>query len=328
MHEHEEEHDRMPAPAGTPGFVDGVQGPRQPAGMSRWTWLLLAGWWLLPAAARAEDVLSAVPAVHAACESARGRDPSASSVYVLEVEYRLGTYHPEPGRLFVDTRRNLRALDGHVSVMLSGLEPIAFEATEEQAAALRAAAQGGAKLRLGFFLGFDQPNRPPCVVRSVHGVTIVRADLAFAELVREGERLARVETDRLRAWLDDQQELAIPGEGPRGTVGAASFDNAQPPPESWQRALQSAGIRARIAQCHAEGIARGAEPEGQVVVRLDVESRTGRVRRADVAISALGDAAEGECIARALGAGAQLPPGLSSWPEVVDLSVPVRLTTR
>jgi hypothetical protein len=279
-----------------------------------------------PVRVRAEDVLTSVPAVHAACEATRQQD--RSPLYVLEVDYRLGP-DPDGGRVLVDTRRNLPALEGHVSLLLTGLEPIAFEATDAEATALREAAEAGARLRLGFFLGFDEPTRSACLVRSVHGVTIVRADLAFAELVRDGERLARMETDRLRAWLDDQEDLAIPGQGPRGAVGDASFDNAQPPPEAWQRALQASGVRARIAQCHAEGVARGAAPEGQVVVRLNVEARTGRIRRADVAISSIGDAGEGECIARALGSGVQLSAAPASWQaEVVDLSVPVRLTSR
>jgi hypothetical protein len=242
----------------------------------------------------------------------------------MQVEYRLGRYDEEDGRLYVNTRRNLRALEGHVSLMLSGLEPIAFEVPDAEVSALRSAASGGAVLRVGFFLGFDDSTRQHCVVRSAHAVTIVRADLAFAELTAQGRALARTETDRLRAWLDDREGLAVPGEGPRGVVGAASFDNAQAPPEAWQRALEAAPVRARFGQCHAEGTARGAAPEGRVVVRLNVESRTGRIRRADVALSSLGDDEEATCVARALGA-AQLGPGPSGWPEAVDLSVPVRL---
>ncbi len=278
----------------------------------------------LPRAARAQDELASVADVHAACEDARMR--ARPELYVMEVAHHLGRYRAEPGLLFVDTRRNLSAFDGHVSVLISGLEPIAVEATAEPAESLRSAA--GAHLRVGFFLGFDDRMRQPCVVRNAHAVTIVRADLAFAELVDEtGERLARMETDRLRAWLDDQSALGIPGEGPRGAVGEASFDGQIAPPDSWQRSLETASIRAQIAQCHAQGIARGAATEGEVVVRLNVETRTGRVRRSDVAISSLGDVEEGECIAHAIGAGAQLPAGPSSWQtEVTDLSVPVRLT--
>ena len=274
----------------------------------------------VPTAAHAEAELTEIAAVHEACE--RARASSASPLYVMQVEYRLGRYDEEDARLYVNTRRNLRALEGHVSLLLSGLEPIAFEVPDGEVSALRGAASRGAVLRVGFFLGFDDSTRQHCVVRSAHAVTIVRADLAFAELTADGRALARTETDRLRAWLDDQEGLAVPGEGPRGVVGAASFDNAQAPPATWQRALEAA--QARFGQCHAEGVARGAAPEGRVVVRLNVESRTGRIRRADVALSSLGDDEEATCVARALGA-AQLGPAPSGWAEVVDLSVPVRL---
>lgn len=293
--------------------------------MARGPWALTLLLLACPGFARAEDELSSLDSVHAACEAARDR--AAPVLYALEVDYRIERHDDEAGRLFVDTRRNLRALGGHVSLLLSGLEPVAFEVSDEEAAALRQAAEAGARLRVGFFLGLDDPGRQPCVLRGAHAVTIVRADLAYAELSRSGERLARAETDRLRAWREDQRSLAIPGEGPRGAVGVASFDNAQSPPESWQRALRAPAIGARLAQCHAEGVARGASSDGQVVVRLNVEVRSGRVRRADVSISSIGDAAEGECIARAVGSGTPLPAGPASWnAEVVDLSVPVRLT--
>lgn len=273
---------------------------------------------------QAQDELTELGAVHEACETARSR--AHKPLHVLRVEYRLGRYDEDDALLYVNTRRNLRALDGHVSLLISGLEPIAFEVQPDAVPELRRASAGGATLRVGFFLGFDDAMRQPCVVRGAHAVTIVRADLAFAELVGEdGQRLARMETDRLRAWLEDREALAIPGSGPRGVVGAASFENAQAPPEAWQRALEASSIRARFAECHAEGLARGAAAHGRVIVRLNVETRTGRIRRADVALSSLGDQEEAECVARAV-ASAQLTPGPSSWQaEVVDLSVPVRV---
>ncbi len=289
-------------------------------------WLVsVAMGWGMATRARAEDELGSIAAVHTACREARSQP--RPQLHVIEVESRLGAYRSERGLLFVDTRRNLRAFDGHVSLLISGLEPVAFEVDEAEAQRLRAATD--ARLRIGFFLGFDDRMRQPCVIRNAHAVTIVRADLAFAELLSaEGERLARTETERLRSWLDDRRANAIPGEGPRGRVGAATFDNAQQPPESWQRSLQAAAIRAGIAQCHTEGVARGAAGNAEVVVRLNVETRTGRIRRSDVAISSLGDTAEGECIARAIGSAASLPAGPSNWQaDVTDLSVPVRLTT-
>ncbi|MEC7525087.1 MAG: hypothetical protein VYE22_34715 [Myxococcota bacterium] len=278
----------------------------------------------VPSAASADAVsLERLDAVHEACETARDR--RHARLYVIEVDpgWELGRHRAE--RLHVSTRRNLPALDGRVSLLIGGLEPVGFEADEETASALREAARAGARLRLGFFLGFDDPGRQPCLVRGAHGVTIVRADLAFAELLTSREeRLARSETDRLRAWLDDREALAVPGEGPRGAIGEARFENGASAPESWQRALSAA--RPAIGRCHAEGVARGAAPEGQVVVRLNIEARSGEVRRADVALSSLGDAPEAECIARALGSGVTLGAGPGGWQaQYVDLAVPVRL---
>lgn len=287
-------------------------------------WLVTA---LAPRVVHAQTELRQLEAVHEACEEARRR--ARKKLYVLVAdEVRLRAYDSQDELLTIDTRRNLRALEGRVSVLLSGLEPITFEVQPERARELMQATARGATLRLGFFLGFDDATRQPCVRRGPHAVTVLRADLAFAELSsRGGEQLARMETDRLRAWLDDEERRAIPGEGPRGVVETARFDNATPAPENWQRALESAAIRERLGHCHAEGVARGAAAEGRVIVRLNIETRTGRIRRADVALSTLGDEGDGQCIARALGS-AELAPGPASWrAEVVDLTVPVRLAS-
>lgn len=303
-----------------------LTGPRRAGslGLVRCMFLLLLFALTLPSMARAEHTLTSLEAVHEACESTRRR--TRAELYVMQVEYRLGRYDEERARLYVDTRRNLQALDGHVSLLLSGLERVSFDVAPGEVSALRAASAGGATLQVGFFLGFDDSRRQPCVLRGAHAVTIVRADLAFAQLrAAGGERLARMETERLRAWRDDRAELAIPGEGPRGAVGQARFENGEAPPPAWQRALSASSLQERLGQCHAEGIARGAAREGQILVRLNVETRTGRVRRADVALSSLGDEREAACITQALGATA-LSPGPASWQaEVVDVSVPVRL---
>lgn len=282
----------------------------------------------VPATASAEGrVLDSLEDVHAAC--AEARESTRPSLYVIELDggWRFGSHQRRAGRLPVDTRRNLLAFEGHVSIFLTGFEPLAFDADEAQAQALRTAARAGGRLRLGFFLGFDEPRRSPCVVRNRHAVTIVRADLAFAELVgSDGERLVRTDTDRHRAWRDDREELGVPGEGPRGTVGAARFSNGAAAPVEWQRALERAEVRAALAQCHAAGVARGASREGQVVVRLNVEVRTGEVRRADVALSSVEDPDEAECVARALGRHAAFGPGPLTWQaQFVDLNVPTRL---
>lgn len=283
----------------------------------------------IPRGAAADGrVLERLDAVHAACEASREAGPARLYVLTVDPGWGFGPHRERAGRLPVDTRRNLRALDGRVSLLITHFEPVAFDAEAAEVPHLRRAAEAGARLRIGFFLGFDEPRRAACVVRNRHAVTIVRADLAFAELVSaEGERLARAQSDRLRAWRDDRERLAIPGDGPRGAVGEARFSNGGAAPEGWQAALEGERVRAAIARCHDEGVGRGAAADAQVVVRLNVETRTGRVRRADVALSSVGDDEEARCIARALGSHAGLTPGPSSWQaEVVDLSVPVRLT--
>ncbi len=286
--------------------------------------LLVALVLVVPSAALADArLLTSIDEVHQVCEEARDR--TTPELLVIEVEPGWSLSASESGPR-IDGRRRLAAFDGHVSLHLTGFEPIPFEVPEEIRGSLAQRVAQGARLRLGFFLGFDDRRRQPCLVRNAHAVTIVRADVAFAEILDGERRIARSEHDRLRAFNDDQETFAVPGQGPRGAVGDARFVNGAAAPASWQQALEAEPTRAQISQCHAEGLGRGAAPEGQVVVRLNVETRTGRVRRADVALSSVGDDGEAECIARAVGAGASLPPGPAEWrAEVVDLAVPVRL---
>lgn len=307
-------------------FVDAPPGGRHGPDMSPWLRIVALVTLLWPQAALADArPLDSIDDVHGACGTARER--LRPHLYVIEVQdgWHFGAL--TGGALAVDTGRNFRALDGHVSVLIPRHEQLGFEVDAEAAAHLREAADAGGRLRVGFFLGFDDRERQPCLVRNRHAVTIIRADVAYLELVAsDGEPVARAETDRFRAWADDREELGIPGEGPRGAVGEAHFADGQSAPASWQRALGSRQVIARIARCHAEGVGRGASAEGQVVVRLNIDARTGRVRRADIALSSLGDGDETQCIARALGA--SLPPGPAGWrAAVVDLSVPVRLVT-
>ncbi|MBX3274471.1 MAG: hypothetical protein KF729_29670 [Sandaracinaceae bacterium] len=284
------------------------------------SWL---AWWVAAPAAAQGTRLETLAAVHEACAEPHGAEQPRLFAIDVEAGWRFGP--TREGLLRVDTGRNFRALDGHVAVLVPREERLGFEVADEAADARLRTASG--RLRVGFFLGFDDTSRQPCLVRNRFAVTIVRADVAYVELYDEaGERLARGETDRLRAWNETRAATAIPGEGPRAAVDAARFANGIAPPPGWQTALAADAARQAMGRCHADGIARGAAREGRVVVRLNVETRTGRVRRADVALSSLGDDQVAECVARALGASASLPAGPSSWQaEVVDLSVPVRL---
>jgi hypothetical protein len=192
------------------------------ASARRGVYALLVCWVAFGAsrAAADEHVLEDLPSVHEACR--RSEEPGRRVLHVLEVpSFRFDGYDREGGRLLVDTRRNLRALRGAVEVLPKDLEDVAFVASPERARELR---RRGRALRLGFFLGFDGEGQP-CVVRAAVGVTLVRAELAFAELVdADGRVVAREDMDRLRAWLDDEEQDTLPGEGPRAAVVAVAVE--------------------------------------------------------------------------------------------------------
>ncbi len=291
-----------------------------------WLPLLVA---LLASPASADErgrTLETLPELHRACREAEA--PGRRALYAIELppgSWRLGDYVEADGYLAVDTRRNLRAFGGAAELLPSNLEPIGFVATPRRARALRRAAEAGATLRIGFFLGFDEPERTLCLIRPAVGVTTVRMDVAFAELVGgDGRVIAREGGDRLRAWLDDAERDSVPGEGPRGAMGPASVSGgAGIAPESWQQAIAAANrgpVARAIGRCHAEGLGRGAAGSGDVIVRLTVDPATGEVRDAGVELSSIGDRREAQCVAESLRA-LRLPPG----PGPTRISLPVRL---
>lgn len=252
---------------------------------------------------KAEAPITDVRALHGACRDAERTGPR--ELYVVEVRrWRFGEYDREHGVLVVDTRRNLRVLGGAAEILPTGLETIGFVANRTRARELRE--REGSRLRLGFFLGFDGHGQP-CVIRPAVSVTLVRADLAFVEMLDErGRVVAREDTERLRAWQDDAERDAIPGEGPRGRVEAGDL------PGPLQATLSREATRAALARCHVAAVERGANPEARVVVRVEPEE-------ARVAISSLGDEEGDACVLDvvrgALGAGA-------------SALVPVRFTAR
>lgn len=286
--------------------------------------------WALPAGAQAHATeLTTIDEVHEACRAAR--DDRAPRLYAMTVE---PGWRFEPARgdgiVAVDTRRNLSALDGKISLLPARLEPVI--ALEDDAGdrerALRAASEE-AQLTLGFFLGLDEPDRMPCVVRNAHAVTIVRFDLAYVEVRSPDGPVLRHETERYRAWDEDRARLAIPGEGPRGAVQTPRFSNGAPVPTRWVEALDSPELREGLSRCHAGGLARHANPEGHVVVRLTIDTRSGRIHEAEAAVSSIGDEEEADCVARAVRSGVRLPPGPGSWQALaVNLDVTVRLTAQ
>lgn len=290
---------------------------------------LLAPMALAPTAARAdrERVLGDLDAVRDACRFAEARPAREVLVAELDPGWRFGTL-TEDGFLAIEARRNFRALRGRAELFTAGLEPIGFVATPERADELEAARARGARLRVGFFLGFDQPDRTACVVRSRFGVSTIRMDVAFVELLApDGTLIAREDTDRYRAWHDDAERNEVPGTGPRAAIDAPSTPSGAVP-DAWRDGLTRAtagDVGRALSVCHRDGIARGAETTGRVVVRLRVDGRTGRVVESELALSDLGDTEEAECVAGAL-RGVALPPGPGEWAtRTVELTVPVRL---
>jgi len=262
-----------------------------------------------------------------ACRQAEGEGRRELLVLSFPAgSWSFGRYDAREGFLPIDTRRNLRAFDGAAELFPSGMEEVGFIVGEERATELRRRAEG-LTLRVAFFLGFDDTTRTLCLVRPAVGVTTVRMDVAFLELTaRRGRVVARQDTDRLRAWMDDAERDAIPGEGPRGAIGAATrSDGAGIAPESWQQviAAENRGGTARaLSRCHAEGLEHGAS-DGTIVVRALVDPRTGRVSRSEVELSSVGNDTAAACVARAISHITFAPePALGSS---VMLSLPVRL---
>jgi len=264
--------------------------------------------------------------LHRACERAEGEGRRTLQIIPFPAgAWRFGAYDPAEGFLPIDTRRNLRAFDGHAELFPARMEQVGFVVGPDRAAELQRRA-GQLTLRVAFFLGFDEQSGNRCLIRPAAGVTTVRMDVAFLVLVQTGRMVARQDTDRLRAWLDDAEHDAIPGRGPRGAMSAASLgDRPGVAPEPWQQtiAAENRGATARaLGACHAAGVARGAG-DGQVVVRIVVDSRSGQVSDPEVELSSIGDDEEAACIAQAL-LRLQFVPVPALGGRVV-LSVPVRL---
>ena len=109
---------------------------------------------------------------------------------------------------------------------------------------------------MGFFLAFD--GGQACLVRPAAAVTTVRIDVAYVELLNgRGQVLAREDTERLRAWRDD--DVPEPG---------LSFGDLEVEEGNAlvTRALQSK--RAVLSACFSNAVSRGASRRAMVTLRL------------------------------------------------------------
>ncbi len=278
------------------------------------------------ASAQSQDLgLPDLAAMHAACHAAddAGEHDRLYSIVLDSPTTLVPREGDVEGEVLytIPDARSLRAFGGSVQIVPSHLETIAFVANAERARTLEVARARGARVRLGFFLGFDEPERRSCLVRASQAVTAVRADVAFIELLdAEGGVIAREDHDRLRAWSDDPDRNAA--SEPEATMGAPTTSSG-PVAEPWTRALRAPAISRQLLACHVAGVTRGAAREAMLIVRLRVEARTGRVEEAVVEVGNVGDEEENACLVRAV-RGTELP-GLSNATGSVDVRVPVRL---
>jgi len=270
--------------------------------------------------------LADLSSLQQACRDSEGEGRPV--LYAVSLpRFAFDTYDAAEGKLEVASRRNLRIFGGAAEIFTAELQPIAFSAGAERAAELRRVAAEGASLTLGFFLAFDRPSRRACLIRPAAGVTTVRVDLAFVELVSaDGHVLARDDTDRMRAWADDEERDGIPGQGPRAALGDPSSSGASAIPDAWRRGVQRAGagrLTRDLGRCHAAAVRRGGSPSADVILRLTLDGSSGRVQQAEVELSSLGDEEGTACVARVVQASLRLHADPSA--HRVVMSLPVRL---
>lgn len=280
--------------------------------------------WLAPTAHAQDQAIASLESMHEACAESddRGEHDHLYSVVLDSGAQWSEAEGDEDGEvLFVLSRASsLRSLGGRVQLVPSHLERVGFVASAERARVLEAALDQGARVRLGFFLGFDEPERRSCLVRPTQGVTAVRADVAFIELVGgDGSVLAREDNDRLRSWLDDPNRHEG-SEEPRADIGAPTAQGIAVP-EAWTRALRAPALSRALLACHVAGVARGATREAMVQLRLRVDGRTGRSTDTVVEVGNTGDEAENACIVDAV-SGVALGAASAG---VVDVRLPITL---
>lgn len=272
-----------------------------------------------------ERALTDLTAVRGACQAADDEGVH-DRLYAMLLD-RAASLEVRPGQAeglthyVLQGARNLRALGGAVQLVPSHLEPIVLVANEAMTRAIEVARARGVRVRLGFFLGFDEPDRRACLVRARQAVTTVRVDVAFVELLdATGAVVAREDHDRLRAWSDDPARSEA--RGPEARVGAPSVGNAAAP-EAWARALRAPALAQQLLACHVAGLERGVPRDAMVQARLRVEARTGRVEAAAIEVGNVADVEENVCLVAALG-GLTLPP-IASATGTLELRVPVFL---
>lgn len=250
---------------------------------------------LLRGLVRAEDVvLSSLEQVHAACRAA-DEFSDHERLYSVLVD------GPVPLQRHVDDEdgtvvfrlvytRTPTAFGGRVQLVPARLESMGFPANEDRERTLEQALALGARLRIGFFLGFDDPRRRSCLVRPPQGVTTVRIEFAFVELVdAAGSVVAREDHERLRAW----REGSLRARASEPSARILPLDGSA---ELWARVLESGQPERQLRACHDASLARSGRRAVLQQVRLEVRARTGDVAEAVVEAGNAGDDDLNACV--------------------------------
>lgn len=229
----------------------------------------------------------------------------------------------EDGQLVLPVRRALRVVRGQVEIFPSHMTPWHLSTDPGTARRVRRAASTGGHLRVGFFLGFDEHRKQVCVIRPQSGVTTVRADLAYIDVVSaNGALVMRESTERLRAWLDDRPSATEGGTtGPSVRLMYATVAGQGKDTEASAAWL---GVLRTQVVLPAQSCLRSAQDarlprELTVIVQWPVE-RTGRPGAPTVQLSDLGEGRLDACVRDAIASAT-----FTAEPAMADAALKVRL---
>lgn len=270
-----------------------------------------------------EQALDSLDAVHDACRIADGDPGRELYAMAIEADWQFGALDGS-GALRILPHRNFRALAGRVELIPSRMEPVVVEATPRRVDELEVARSRGARLYLGFFLGFDEPERRACIARSRFAVTTLRADIAYVELRGpDGAVLAREDTSRLVSWREQREEARFLGEPARAVIEEPS-SNAGTLPDLWKRQIRAASdgpVGRALEQCYGAAERQGITASARVVVMARMDARSGLTLETSIALSDIPDGETVECVRGAFRALAVTPIGEG---RPIELLVPVR----
>ena len=212
----------------------------------------------------------------------RPRTQAVSRTYQLRVPpngFGLGEYREAEQELQLDGKRALRALDGALTLDLSGIDDVAFRATPEQSKQWGAAKKDG-KLALTVYF---RPSGDRC------------AGNPAARIFRmEGYPLWwQLEADSTAVASADDEGLPVdkPGSGHAFRVDKVLLDTEMPRPDAGRDRLSAA--QGALDRC-----AQSARRRGSLVVSFGVQD--GHVRNPQVVLDAARDEETARCVAHAL----------------------------